>query len=49
MNSPIQDKIENIKDNKLSEINLRKLEIDDLWAGKIAEALKVNSSLLAEH
>jgi hypothetical protein len=41
----IKDEIQTIKDNQISEINLQWLEIDDHWAGKIAEALKVNYSL----
>jgi hypothetical protein len=45
MSSPIEDKIQIIKDNQISEIYMAGLEIDDDWAGKIAEALKVNSSL----
>ena len=41
MSSPIEDKIQMIKDNKISEINLGGLEIDEHWAGKIAEALSL--------
>jgi hypothetical protein len=43
--SSLEEKIEMIKDNKISEIYLGELEIDVHWAGKITEALKVNSSL----
>ncbi len=45
MSRRIEDKIQIIKDNQISEINLVGFEIEDHWAGKIAEALKVNSSL----
>jgi hypothetical protein len=45
MSSHIEEKIQIIKDSKISEIDFGKLKIGNHWAEKIAEALKANSSL----